>query len=51
MDTSEDSELRILAFKAYALYPSNKKAAIIKRVLDDKNCPLQSTIKSVLNNL
>lgn len=45
-DASEDSELRILAFKVYAMYPSNNKAAVIKSVLDDKNCQLQSMNKN-----
>lgn len=45
-DASKDSELRILAFKAYAMYPSNNKAAVIKSVLDDKNCQLQSMNKN-----
>jgi len=41
----EDSELRILAFKVFAINPSTTKAAVIKSVLEDKNTQLQSKIK------
>ncbi|VVC28237.1 Vitellinogen, open beta-sheet,von Willebrand factor, type D domain,Lipid transport protein, N- [Cinara cedri] len=52
-DTSVDSELRLLAFKAFATYPSNNKANVIKKVLDDKNCQLQiqAYLISYLRNL
>lgn len=49
-DISEDSELRILAFKVFAINPSNYKATIIKNMLNDKNCQIQSMIsENVLN--
>lgn len=53
LDTSEDSELRILAFKVFAINPSHTKAAIIKNILDDKNCQLQSmfVIKCIFINI
>lgn len=44
-DVLEDSELRILAFKVFAINPSNYKASVIKNILDDKKCQLQSMIK------
>jgi uncharacterized protein YbcI len=44
-DILEDSEVRILAFKVFAINPSKYKASVIKNVLDDKKCQLQSMIK------
>jgi len=48
LDTLEDSELRILAFKVFAINPSNYKATVIKNILDDKNCQLQSMLKIII---
>ncbi|XP_026815483.1 apolipophorins [Rhopalosiphum maidis] len=52
-DTLEDSELRILAFKVFAINPTNSKASVIKDVLDDKNTQLQirAYLLSYLSNL
>ncbi|XP_060861024.1 apolipophorins isoform X2 [Metopolophium dirhodum] len=52
-DYLEDSELRILAFKVFAINPSNYKATVIKTVLDDKNTQLQirAYLLSYLRNL
>uniref|UniRef100_A0A2H8TZF4 Apolipophorin n=1 Tax=Melanaphis sacchari TaxID=742174 RepID=A0A2H8TZF4_9HEMI len=52
-DTMEDSESRILAFKVFAINPSNSKASVIKNVLDDKNTQLQirAYLLSYLSNL
>lgn len=49
-DTLEDSELRILAFKVFAINPTNSKASVIKDVLDDKNTQLQSKINKIRFN-
>lgn len=43
-NTLADSELRILAFKVFAINPTNSKASVIKDVLDDKTTQLQSKI-------
>lgn len=51
MDISEDSELRILAFKVFAINPSNYKATVIKNMLNDKNCQIQSTINGNIFNV
>lgn len=49
-DISEDSELRILAFKVFSMNPSNYKATVIKNILDDKYSQLQSiNIENILN--
>lgn len=42
LDASQDSELRIMAFKVFAINPSNYKATVIKDILDDKKCQIQS---------
>lgn len=34
-----------MAFKTFAISPSNYKATVIKNVLNDKNCQLQSMSK------
>lgn len=49
-DILEDSELRILAFKVFAINPSNYKASVIKNILDDKKCQLQSKFKKNILN-
>jgi len=43
-DNLVDSELRILAFKVFAINPTTSKASVIKDVLDDKTTQLQSKI-------
>jgi len=51
LDASQDSELRIMAFKVFAINPSNYKATVIKDILEDKKCQIQSMfeIKCILN--
>lgn len=52
-DTLVDSELRILAFKVFAINPTTSKASVIKDVLDDKTTQLQirAYLLSYLSNL
>ncbi|CAH1725498.1 unnamed protein product [Aphis gossypii] len=52
-NTLADSELRILAFKVFAINPTNSKASVIKDVLDDKTTQLQirAFLFSYLSNL